>query len=105
MRTARRPAGRAVVAKVLAAAGALSLVTAFALAALLQPFTSLGQVLMKLDQSLLVSLDRAERTGTGLWLWTHAALPLLMRPAWMLPVMLGIIFVGAAAQLAWGSRR
>lgn len=89
----------------MAAIGALSLVASFALATLLRPFLSLGQLIMSIDQSMLQALDRAERTGASLWLWGNVAVPLLLRPAWMLPAMIGIVCVGAAAQLAWGKRR
>lgn len=92
-------------AKILAAFGAVFLVTSFGMATLLRPFMSLGQMIMSIDQPFLMALDQAPRTGTNLWLWGHIAVPLLLRPAWMLPTMLGIVFIGLAAQLAWGKRR
>jgi hypothetical protein len=104
VRTAHRADGRNVVAKIMAAIGALSLVGAFALATLLRPFLSLGQLIMSIDQTMLLALDKAERAGVSLWLWGHIAVPVLLRPSWMLPTMLGIVCVGAAAQLAWGKR-
>ena len=97
--------GRAVAAKIMAAFGALFLVGSFAMATLLRPLMSLGQLIMSIDQPLLMSLDQAPRTGVSLWLWGHIAVPLLLRPAWMLPTMLGVVLVGLAAQLAWGKRR
>jgi hypothetical protein len=105
VRTAHRADGRSVAAKIMAGIGAVSLVASFALATLLRPFLSLGQLIMSIDQSMLQALDQAERTGASLWLWGNIAVPLLLRPSWMLPAMLGIVCVGAAAQLAWGKRR
>ena len=89
----------------MAAIGALSLVASFGMATLLRPFLSLGQMIMSIDQPMLMAWDQAERTGANHWIWGHLAVPLLLRPAWMLPTMFGIICVGAAAQLAWGKRR
>ena len=92
-------------AKILAAFGAVSLVASFAMATLLRPFMSLGQVIMSIDQPLLTALDQAPRVGVSLWLWSHVAVPVLLRPAWMPSTMLGIVLIGLAAQLAWGRRR
>jgi hypothetical protein len=89
----------------MAALGAASLVVSFALAIILRPLMSLGQLIMSIDQPFLMALDAAPRSGANLWLWGHIAVPLLVRPAWMLPTMLGIILIGGAAQLAWGRRR
>lgn len=97
--------GRAFAAKILAAVGAISLVASFALATLLRPFMSLGQLIMSIDQPFLTALNQAPRTGGSLWFWSHIAVPLLLRPSWMLPTMLGIVLIGLAAQLAWGKRR
>jgi hypothetical protein len=94
-----------VLAKVVAGFGALSLVAAFAMAMLLRPFMSLGQLIMSIDQPFLTALDQTPRTGGALWIWSHLAVPVLLRPAWMMPTMLGIVLVGLAAQLAWGRKR
>ncbi len=105
MRTAHRADGRRIAAKIMAATGALALVASFAMATLLRPFMSLGQLLTSIDQPLLMAWDKAERSGVSLWLWGNVAVPLLLRPAWLMPAMLGIVCVGAAAHLAWGQRR
>jgi hypothetical protein len=105
VRTVRRPAGRTVAAKVTAGIGAAFLIAAVAMASLLEPLQSLGQLLTRLDQPLLESMDRMQRSGMSLWIWSHLAVPVLTRPAWMLPTMFGVVLVGAAAQLAWGNRR
>lgn len=96
---------RSFAAKIAAALGAVSLVAGFAMATLLRSFMSLGQVIMSIDQPFMQALDQAPRSGVSLWVWSHMAVPLLLRPSWMLPTMLGIVLVGLAAQLAWGKRR
>jgi hypothetical protein len=93
------------VAKLVAAAGAVSLVLAFAVASLLNPFLSLAGLLTMEWPGWMADVGHANRSGARLWLWDNVALPLLLRPAWLLPAMLGIILVGLAAQLAWGRRR
>jgi hypothetical protein len=105
LRTARSADGRNVAAKLAAATGALSLVLAFAIASLMNPFLSLAQLLTTQAPLWMASVAHAEHTGVALWLWDYVALPLLLRPAWMIPTMLGVVLVGLAAQLAWGSRR
>ena len=105
MRTVRRIAGRSVAAKVMAALGAVCLVGAFAMATLMQPLLSLAQLVMMFNEPFITALDRTQRSGTGSWIWSHLAVPVLIRPAWMMPTMLGVVLVGVAAQLAWGSRR
>lgn len=105
MRTVHQAGRRNIAAKIMAAIGALSLVASFAMATLLRPFLSLGQLIMSIDQPILLAWDHAERTGVSLWLWGNIVVPLLLRPSWLIPTMLGIVCVGAAAQLAWGNRR
>ena len=105
MRTVRRPANRAAAARLVAAAGALFLMGALAMAALLAPEQSLAQLIMSINAPFLTALDHANRSGSALWVWSHLAVPVLIRPAWMLPTMLGIVLVGIAAQLAWGRHR
>jgi hypothetical protein len=98
--------GRAIAAKVTAALGAVFLVGAFALATLLRPFFSLAELVMTMtDPLMLQRIDTSHRGPVAQWAWTTLALPLLLRPSWMLPVMLGVVFVGVAATLAWGKRR
>lgn len=89
----------------MAAAGAVTLVLAFAIASLLSPLLSLSQLLAMKAPEWVAAIGHAKRNGASLWLWDNIAVPLLVRPAWLIPTMLGIIFVGVAAQLAWGARR
>ncbi len=106
MRTIRRVGSRALGAKVTAALGAVCLVSAFALATLLRPFFSLAELIMMMtDPLMLQRIDDTQRGPVAQWAWTNVALPLLLRPTWMIPMMLGVVFVGIAATLAWGKRR
>ena len=105
MRTIRSTESRAIAAKITAAMGAAFLVSAFAMAMVLRPLLSLGQLLNSLDHTTVLAWEKAQRSGVSLWLWVHVAMPLLVRPAWMLPTMLGVVLTGLAAQLAWGKRR
>ena len=88
----------------MAALGAMFLVAGFALASLFDPLMTLAQLVVKVDQPLLMRLDQTQRSGAALWLWLHVAVPVLLRPDWLLPTMLGVVCIGFAAQLAWGKR-
>lgn len=89
----------------MAAIGAICLVGAFALASLLRPFATLAEVVGMIDAQVLQTLEQAERSAPVQFLWLHAALPVLMRPAWLMPTMAGLVCVGVAATLAFGERR
>lgn len=89
----------------MAALGAAFLVTGFALASLFRPYTSLAQLLMMLDEKRVLAADHVERSGASLWLWSHVAVPLLLRPGWLLPTMIGLVFVGLAVTFALGDRK
>ena len=68
------------------------LVLAFAIAALGPVGLSLAETLQRLDDGLLATLYR--RSPGLLWRWM--LLPLLMRPAWMLPAAFGVVCSGLA---------
>jgi hypothetical protein len=89
-------------ARILAVLSALLLVAAFALAVLLPPELWLGQAISMVDHDWLVNLQDAVR-GVSEWSWQWLVLPLLMRPAWLLPAGTGLICAGAAVTLS--SRR
>ncbi len=86
-------------ARILAVLAAASLVAAFALAALLPPALTLAQLIAMFDAELLYWLHEfVVRHGAG-WLWAHALMPLLLRPCWLLPTSIGLIFAGGAMTL------
>lgn len=91
-----------IVGKCLAAMGAFLLVVSFALAVLEPPFQSLGEFVVALDQTQLIWLNTPPAGGVARMLWEAVAVPLLVRPDWLVPTMLGVVCVGLAAQLTWG---
>ncbi len=102
----RRPARgrlRLLACRVLLAFAAVCFVAAFTVAALAPPGLSLGGGLQRLVGHPLPWPTRfdgpridAVRTGLG---WQQVVLPFLMRPAWLLPVMLGFVSAGVAISL------
>ncbi len=80
----------------LVALAAACFVAAFAVAALAPPGLSLGDGLQRLAGHPLSWPDAAGRTGPG---WRTLALPFLLRPAWLLPAMLGFVSAGVAVSL------
>lgn len=82
--------------RVLAVLAALMLIGAFALATLGPPGVPLGHVLFTLDTPVM---DWLQHHLTG-WLWHSIVVPLLMRPAWLLPAAVGIVLAGASLTLA-----
>ncbi|HEY0418495.1 MAG TPA: hypothetical protein VGC80_03145, partial [Acetobacteraceae bacterium] len=103
IRTALRliPA-RSLAVRVLAVLSAACLVGAVALATILPPTLSLGQLLARIDHSALVAMQNWTGQHLSEWVWAQLALPLLVRPDWLLPVALGLVLGGAALTL--GSR-
>ncbi len=85
----------------LAALGAFFLVLAFALAVLEPPFQSLGDLLAVLDPTLVAVLNAPPGPGMAGLVWERVVIPVLLRPDWLVPTMLGLICVGLAAQLTW----
>ena len=88
-------------ARVLAILAAIFLVMAFAAATLGPLDTSLGELLHGFDARLLSGVQRA----LSPWLWQNVAVPLLMRPAWLIPAGLGLLCAGGAATAAGAQGR
>jgi hypothetical protein len=90
--------------RVLAVVAAVLLVGAVALAMLGPPDMPLSQALLAIDQRTLGGLQSGiERIFTH-WTWTQIALPVLMRPAWLIPAALGLIFAGLSLTFPGGGR-
>lgn len=82
---------------------ALLLVGAFALAVLGPQDLTLGQGLLLLDHTLLARA-RSSIVGTlSQGWWDRVAVPLLVRPAWLVPAAIGVICGGVALTLGGGS--
>ena len=75
------------------------MVGAFAIAALLPPQMSLGAMLLAMDPSVLGRLHGSIIRVTSEGLWRQVLMPFLLRPAWMTPLMTGLIAGGIAYSL------
>jgi hypothetical protein len=89
--------------RILAICGAALLIAALAIATLASPDLSLGQAAFELDAPLLNATQAGVQRHLAPWVWSDAVVPLLLRPAWLIPAALGIILCGVAVTLA--SRR
>jgi hypothetical protein len=76
------------------------LVGAVALALLGPPAVPLGQVLFMVDHDLMAAVHRFIGMHLMAWLWDYLIAPLLLRPAWLVPAALGLIFGGLSLSLA-----
>jgi hypothetical protein len=83
--------------KVLAIVAAILLVGAFALATLAPVNMTLGQLLVGTDTGIVRFMHETIRSAHLPWMWDHVVLPMLVRPAWLLPAALGLVCVGGAA--------
>jgi hypothetical protein len=75
------------------------LVVAFALAVTLPPDFTLAQVITRWSEGGVGALERL-LTGLSPWAWQSLAMPMLARPAWLLPVDFALILAGVAGSLA-----
>ena len=92
-----------IIQRVLAVLAAVCLVGAVAVALLGPPNVPLGAALYLLDRDILDGLQSGIQTHFAHWIWEDVAMPLLVRPAWLLPAAAGLIL--AAASLTCGSRQ
>jgi hypothetical protein len=88
--------------RVLAVLAAVLLVGAVAVATLGPPNVPLGAALYMVDRDMLDTLQSAMQAHLAQWMWDDLAMPLLVRPAWLLPASMGLICVGVSLSL--GSR-
>jgi hypothetical protein len=86
--------------RVLAVLSAMLLVGAVALAMLGPPSVPLGQVLFMVDHDLMDALHSGVERHLSAWLWENVAMPLMVRPAWLVPAALGLICAGLALSLS-----
>ena len=91
-----------ILSRILAVVAAILLVGAVGVAVLGPPGLPLGRAISLLDHGLLSALHGSIRAHAGTWLWDDVLLPLLVRPAWLVPASIGIILAGAS--LTVGSR-
>ena len=86
--------------RILAVLAAALLVGAVALAMLGPPSVPLGQALFMLNHDLMNMLHSSTERYLSAWLWEHVAMPLMVRPAWMVPAALGLICAGMSLSLS-----
>jgi hypothetical protein len=82
--------------RILAVISAVLLVGAVALATLGPPSVPLGGLLLMLDHDLTEGLRSGIEQHVAAWIWSDFVMPLLVRPAWLVPAALGLICAGAA---------
>ena len=87
-------------ARLLAVLSAVCIVAAVTIATVEPATLSLGQLITLADHSLLASLQEFVHGHVSDWAWLHIVLPVLQRPAWLLPVAVGIVAAGLAATLS-----
>jgi hypothetical protein len=86
--------------RIFAVLAAMLLVGAVALAMLGPPSVPLGQALFMVDHDLMDALHSGVERHLSSWLWESAAVPLMLRPAWLLPAALGLICAGVSLTLS-----
>jgi hypothetical protein len=94
-----RPADKtdmSLTAKIFSVLAAAFLVGALALATLLPPDMSLHEAIHAVDALRADNFQQAMIGSLGKGVWNGAAVPLLMRPVWLMPLCLGLICVGGA---------
>jgi hypothetical protein len=89
--------------RILAVLAAAFLVLAFALANLFAATMPLSQLIAMIDHPLLLGLQDGIRDHVSAWVWQTLFLPVLLRPAWLLPLGIGVVLGGASLTVA--SRR
>ncbi len=82
---------------------AILLVAAFGIA-VIAPGMTLGEGLLDFDAGTLASLQSACRDLLPDGTWLHVVVPLLIRPAWLVPASLGIVCCGVAVNLNSSSK-
>jgi hypothetical protein len=76
------------------------LVGAVALAMLGPPGVPLGQALFMVDHDLMEAVHTFIGTHMATWLWDYLVVPLMLRPAWLVPAALGLLCGGMSLSLS-----
>lgn len=92
-------ARREIAVRVVAVIAAACLVAAFTVALLFPAAMSLGELVTTIDDRGLAAIQAFARTRLPDWTWSRLTLPLLTRPAWLLPMALGVVAVGVVVSL------
>ncbi len=86
--------------RILAVLAAVLLVVAFTIAAVFPPDMPLAAGLTMLDHAMLDRWQDLASAYLPAWVWPHIVVPLLVRPAWLLPACFGVVIAGAATSFA-----
>jgi hypothetical protein len=86
--------------RILAVLSAILLVGSVAIATLGPPGVPLGQAVFMLDHDLMDRVHRFIATNMTDWVWSELTVPLLLRPAWLVPASVGLICAGIAVSLS-----
>jgi hypothetical protein len=90
-----------IVSRTFAVLAAACAVAAVALIVLAPDSMTLIQGLSELDPNLPQHFRHAMLNMLGNGAWTHVVVPLLVRPVWLIPVYLALLFAGISATLGW----
>jgi len=90
--------------RVLAVLAAGCLVAAFALANLLPVTLPLSRLISMINHPVLLAMQDGVRDHVSEWVWQSLFLPVLMRPCWLLPLVMGVLLGGAALTVVWRRR-
>ena len=69
------------------------------------PDMPLGAALFLIDHDLLHAVHGGIEAHFDRWMWDDVVLPFLVRPAWLLPACLGVIFAGLSLTVSYNQRR
>ena len=86
--------------RILAVVSAAFLVLAFALAIMLPPAMPLIQAIAVANHDWLVAFQDLVRQRVSEWVWLNMAVPMLLRPVWLMPAALSMLAGGAAISLS-----
>ena len=89
-----------IAARILAVISAMCFVLAFTLALMLAPDTTLGEAFAILHLDWVAAVNDVTHKSVFEWVWMNMALPVLMRPVWLLPTGLALVTAGVAVTLA-----
>jgi hypothetical protein len=94
MRRAVRLGVSNVVPRALAVIAAIFLVGGIAIAMLFPANMPLAQMIYTIDGNALDWVESSLRKAIPAWAWAWVVLPMLVRPAWLLPASIGIVAAG-----------
>jgi hypothetical protein len=86
--------------RILAVLAAALLVGAVALAMLGPPEVPLGQLLFMINHDLMEAVHSFIGTHLASWLWDYLLVPVLVRPAWLVPAAAGLVCGGVSLSLS-----